>query len=83
VTDNLDTTYLVEFSGPITIDGGVTPDGAWHVAESVPNAVDPNDANSCILTISGPSLAGQEWALDAQPNWLLTAASIPETGTIT
>lgn len=83
MTDNLDTTYLVEFSGPISIDGAVIPDGNFHVNEAVPNAVDPNDANSCILTISGPPLTGQAWDLDAQPNWLLTAAATPETGTIT
>ena len=77
---------LVAFSGPVTVDEFVAPDGAFTVGEggggNPPISTAQYDATRAVVEMTSAVSVGQAWQLSAQPNWLVTPVEAPETGTV-
>jgi hypothetical protein len=49
----------------------------------VPIAVSLLDATRVTLKLPADAVDGWPWQLGAQPNWLTTPATLPQSGTVT
>src|SRR5687767_8636007 len=69
---------VVAFSAPVTVDEFVGPDGAFTVGEgNAPPSTAQLDATRATVEMTAGVSDGQAWQLSAQPNWLVTAVSVP------
>lgn len=82
IVSNGDPTCNVTFSAPVSIDTGVTPDGALHIADAIPQSVAVVSPTVVLIDFAGGDETGNPWNLDSQPNWLLTPVIFPATGTV-
>lgn len=71
---------VVTFSAPIALDTGVGPDGSFTFNGNVPSSVSLDSATQARVFGVGPFGLGDPWAVTAQPNWLVTALVVPESG---
>lgn len=83
VSNNLGTGVNVFFSGPVTLDTGVTPDSGFNISGTPPLSVSPGTPSDCQLDFGGGISSGNPWTLGGQPNWLLTPVSWPDAGSVT
>ena len=75
--------WVINWSAPTTVDDGVAPDGNLFVDTSggitAINIVGPFQT---AITFVDPVDVGAAWSMAAQPNWLVTPAGLPESGTV-
>jgi hypothetical protein len=79
-------TVILTFSAAVAVDESATPDAGFTIGEgggNVPLAVALLDATRVTLDLLAETADGQPWQLGAQPNWLLTPATVPQSGTVT
>jgi hypothetical protein len=74
-------TVRLTFSAPVAVDPDPGPlDGYFNLAGQSPSAA--ASAGPALVNVTFPSGAGEgdEWYLDAQPNWLVTVVATPAAG---
>lgn len=77
---SIGTEAVVQFSGPIVLDTGVTPDAAFLFDGETPGTVALDSANSARISGLTTFTLGDPWAVAMQPNWLVTPLVVPASG---
>jgi hypothetical protein len=68
---------------PVSVSSRIPPGRRGDGGADVPVAVSPLDATRVTLELSGEPADGWPWQLGAQPNWLITPATVPLYGVVT
>jgi hypothetical protein len=76
-------TVRLTFSAPVAVDSDPGPlDANFNLVGQPPDAVASAGAALVNVTFLGGVNEGDDWSLDAQPNWLVTVVATPASGTV-
>ena len=79
VVRNGSSSYAVTFSASPVVNTGVTPNGGFTANGLTPTSIYPMSGNQVTLNFASTG-AGLPWTVSAQPNWLTSAITIPQSG---